>query len=168
MSGGGSVHDYLIDHAGFDWPQLLVGWARLLPSELTVWLMNRFGDLFLVYPDGSVHMLDVGAGRVERVADSRDDFRAKIDEGDNANQWLMIPLVDKLVAAGMRLGPGQCYGYKMPPVLGGDYTVANTCVLPIAEQYGFHADLHEQIKDVPDGTEVRLVPKKHSRRGRKR
>jgi hypothetical protein len=154
----GSVHDYLIDHAGFDWPQLLAGWARLLPSEFTVWLMNRFGDLFLVYPDGSVHLLDVGAGSVDRIADGRSDFLTRIDQDDNANQWLMIPLVDEAVAAGLRPGPGQCYGYKVPPVLGGEYTVENTSVLPIAEHYGFHAELHERIKDLPDGTEIQIVP----------
>ena len=27
-----SVHDYLIDHSGFDWDQLLSGWEWLLPT----------------------------------------------------------------------------------------------------------------------------------------
>src|SRR5262245_29228232 len=121
-----SVHDYLIDHTGFDWPQLLSSWARLLPEELTVWLMNRFGDLFLVFAEGTVHMLDVGGGTIEKVANSRADFRKRIDKNDNANQWLMIPLIDQLVEAGISLQPGQCYGYKVPPVLGGEYTVENT------------------------------------------
>jgi hypothetical protein len=151
-----SVHDYLIDHAGFDWPQLLAGWARLLPREFTVLLMNRFGDLFLVYSDGTVHMLDVGGSTVDCVAASRDDFWTRINQDDNANQWLMIPLVDKLVAAGLTLGPGQCYGYKLPPVLGGTYSVENTAMLPITEHLAFSADLHEQLGSVPDGEQVIL------------
>ncbi len=154
-----TIHDYLVDHSDFDWSRLLSPWARLLPPEFVVWLMNRFGDLFLVFPDGTVHMLDVGAGTVEKVADSREDFRARIDEGDNANQWLMIPLIDRLAETGVRLRPGHCYGYKVPPVLGGAYTVENTAVLPVAEHYSFHADLHEQLKDVPDGSRVELVIK---------
>jgi hypothetical protein len=152
-----NVHDYLIDHAGFDWPRLLSDWAWLLPRELTVWLMNRFGDLILVFPDGTVHFLDVGVGTLERVADSREDFCRKIDEGDNANQWLMIPLVDELVAAGLRLQPGRCYCFKRPPVLGGEYAVDNAALLPIAEHYGFLGSLHGQLKDVPDGGQVELV-----------
>jgi hypothetical protein len=82
--------------------------------------MNRFGDLFLVIDDGSVHMLDIGGGTLTKLAEDRDDFCRKIDEGDNANQWLMIPLVDGVVVAGLKLSPGQCYGYKRPPVLGGE------------------------------------------------
>lgn len=42
-------------------PFRLRDWAWLLPSTLTVWLINRFGDLFVVLDDGTVHMLDVGS-----------------------------------------------------------------------------------------------------------
>src|SRR5260370_26503550 len=94
-----SVHDYLIDHNGFDWPHILSPWAWLLPVQLTVWLMNRYGDLFLVFDDGMVQMLDIGTGTLKCVAVNREEFSTKIDEGNNANEWLMIPLVDRLVPA---------------------------------------------------------------------
>jgi hypothetical protein len=151
-----SIHDYLIDHRGLDWPSLFAEWTWLVPKQCTVWIMNRFGDLFLVFDDGSVHMLDVGGGSLEHVANSRDDFQAKVDEDENANDWFMIPLVDQLLAAGMTLKKGECYSYNQPPVLGGDYTVENTCVLPIAEHYGAYGSIHNQIKDLPDGTQVVL------------
>jgi hypothetical protein len=149
-----SLHDYLIDHRDFDWPMLFKEWTWLVPNELTLWLMNRFGDLFLVFEDGSVHMLDVGGGTLEPVASSREDFGFKIDEDENANNWLMIPLVDELVAAGITLQKGQCYSYKKPPILGGDYTVENTCILPVSEHYRIYGLIQNQIKDLPDGTEV--------------
>jgi Domain of unknown function (DUF1851) len=66
---------------------------------------------------------------MERLADSRDDFATRIDVGDNANNWLMIPLVDQCVAAGLTLSQDQCYGYKIPPIevgqCGGRYAVEN-------------------------------------------
>ncbi len=151
-----NVYDYLLEHSEVDWAAVLAPWRFLLPSNLTVWLVNRFGDLFIVLDDHSVRMLDVGGGTLERVADSRDHFYDLLDLDDNANQWLMIPLVDKLVGAGKCLKPGYCYGYLISPVLGGDYTVANTTVIPIHEHYGLNASLHEQIKDLPDGTPVKL------------
>src|SRR5688572_18857058 len=155
-----TLDDYIIDHRGVNWPSVLRDWSWLLPPTLTVWIMNRFGDLFIVLEDGTVHMLDVGGGTLKKVAESRDDFVSKLDEGDNANQWLMIPLIDRLVAAGLTLREGQCYSYKQPPVLGGDYTVENTCVLPIPEHHGAYASIHNQIKDLPDGTQVVLNVKK--------
>lgn len=151
-----SIHDYIIDHRTFDWPSLLRGWTWLIPPAFTVWIMNRFGDLFLVLNDGNVYMLDVGCGTLRKIAENRDDFATKMDEGDNANQWLMIPLIDRLVSQGITLANGQCYSYKRPPVLGGAYALENTCILPIAEHYGAYGSIHLQIKDLPEGTEVVL------------
>lgn len=151
-----NIDDYLIDYSELNWSQLLPPWGRLLPAEITPWLMNRFGDLFVILDDESIHMLDLGRGTFERVADSRDHFCDLMDEQENANQWLMIPLVDKLVAAGKVIEPGFCYGYEQSPVLGGAYSVENTIVLPVAEQYDVNATIHEQIKDLADGAKVML------------
>ena len=151
------VHDYLIDQSGKDWPDLLSGWSDTLPSEFTVWLVNRFGDVFVVFEDGSVHVLDVGIGAVERIADNRDHFADQIDFGDNANNWLMIPLVDQCVAAGLTLAANQCYGYKIPPILGGQYSVENVEPTDLSVHYSLLADIFRQTKDLPDGTRIRTV-----------
>ena len=110
------ITDYLLDSEGIDWTRSLATWRWLLPAEFTVWLANRFAELFLVVPDGSLHMLEVGAGTLTKLAESRDDFCTKIDEGNNANEWLMIPMVDRMIAAGFTLESGQCYGFKIPPI----------------------------------------------------
>jgi hypothetical protein len=146
--------DYLIDQAGIDWATVLGPLHALLPSELTVWLVNRYGDVVFVRDDGSVSMLDVGGTAVKRLADSRAHLTFLVDESGNANDWLMIPLVDKCVAAGLRLQPGQCYSYRQPPLLGGNYTVANTVIMPLAEHYAFYGMLYDRTKDLPDGTKV--------------
>ena len=149
-----SINDYLIDQSVIDWSKALSSWSWLLPQEFTLWLVNRFADLFLVLPDGTVHMLDVGAGTLSRIANSRDDFCIKIDEADNANQWLMIPLVDSMVAAGVVLQPGQCYGFKTPPVLGGAYVVENIGSLAVWDYLGGCGSIHDQLRDLPNGSQV--------------
>jgi Domain of unknown function (DUF1851) len=154
VSNSTSIHDYLIDHRDFDWAELLSGWGWLVPAEFAVWLMNRFGDLFLILPDGSVHMLDVGAGSLTKMAESREEFSKLINEAGNADDWLMIPLVDRVMAAGMHLQPGQCYSLLIPPILGGDYTTENMVILPIFEHFGVYGSYHEQLRDVSDGTQV--------------
>jgi hypothetical protein len=102
-------------------------------------------------------MLDLGSGQLSRVADSRDQFAELLDINDNANNWLMIPLVDRLVAAGTTLGPNRCYGFKIPPVLGGSYDLENVATCDLAVYYSMLADIQRQIKNVPDGTRVKLV-----------
>jgi hypothetical protein len=151
------LQDYLLAHEEFDWPLILADWRWLLPhGESAVLLMSRYGDLFLEFDEGGIHMLDVGNGSLEKVAESSPDFWRKINEAESANNWLMIPLVDQLVAAGNVLEPGRCYSFIIPPVLGGEYTVENTASLKVQEHFGVYASIHDQIKELPDGAQVRL------------
>jgi hypothetical protein len=152
--------DYLIDHSSFDWSILLCEWTWLLPPSFTAWLMNRFGDLFIVLEDETVHMLDVGTGTLRKIAENRADFAEMLDDAENANNWLMIPLIDQLIARGLMLGEGQCYSYKQPPVLGGNYELENIFVLSIQEHYGAYGSIHRQLKDLPDGAQVVIKLKK--------
>jgi hypothetical protein len=150
------MEDYLIDPDSIDWSAALAGWSWLIPAEFTLWLVNRLCDLFIVTDDGSVHMLDIGAGTLKRLAANRDEFCRLIDEGNNANEWLAIPLVDRLVASGLLLEPGQCYGFKVPPVLGGRYEVENCGPLSIPDYLGAYGSIHERLRDVPEGSGVVL------------
>jgi hypothetical protein len=152
-----NINDYLIDQQGRDWPALLAGWKDALPASFTLWLVNRFGDLFVVFDDGSVHMLDVGIGQRRRIANDREHFAKLLDVGNNANHCLMIPLVKACVAAGMVPGAGQCYGYKTPPILGGSYNASNVDIWALEAHYALLAHLYRQTKDMPDGTPFRII-----------
>ncbi|HVU99972.1 MAG TPA: T6SS immunity protein Tdi1 domain-containing protein [Verrucomicrobiae bacterium] len=153
-----NIHDYLIDQTGLDWKSLLDEWRWLLPEELRPWLLTRTGDLFVHLRDDSIHMLDVGAGQLRRMAASRDEFCTKIDQSGVADDWLMIPIVDQLVASGAVLGPGQCYSFRQLPTLGGSYAADNRMVFPIVEHFGAWGLVQRQISEVPDGTEIIIRP----------
>ena len=72
-------------------------------------------------------------------------------------EWLMANVIDDLLEAGAVVGEGQCFGYKTLPIMGGDYTPDNMVPMSAAAWYGFSGYLHEQIKELPDGTHVQLV-----------
>jgi hypothetical protein len=143
---------------------MLSGWAEILPDTFTIWLVNRFGDVFILDEKGTVHLLDITGGRLDRVADSRNHFAKLMDLPRNANNWLMIPLVDQSVKLGMSLAPGQCYGFKIPPLLGGAYEPRNVAPVDLVPNYAFLADIWSQTKDVQDGTPVRLIIGPHPER----
>jgi Domain of unknown function (DUF1851) len=151
-----NIQDYLIDQTGLDWSALLAEWRWLLPQEFSVWLFTRTGDLFITLPDGSIHVLDVGAGELRRVADNRADACVKIDDPKVADDWLMIPVVDQLVASGCVLGSGQCYSYRVVPVLGGSYALEGRVLLPIREHFGAWGSLHRQVAALPDGAQMKV------------
>lgn len=152
-----NLSDYLIDQEGYDWAGILADWAWLLPSDLTVWMVNRFGDLIFVPDDGTVHFLEVGAGSVKQLAESREDFFTQVDVGDNADNCLLIPLTDRCVAAGLTLGPGQCYTFKIAPIFDGKYSIDNIEVGDLVVNYSLLAQIHQQINDLPDGAQIKLV-----------
>jgi hypothetical protein len=153
-----NIHDYLLDETGLDWPSLLEQWRWLLPPEFRVWLLTRTGDLFITLPDGSIHILDVGAGELRRVASSREEACTEIDRPGVAEDWLMIPIVDQLVASGAVLGPGQCYSFRQLPTFGGSYRAENRMVFPIREHFGAWGSVQRQISDLPDGSQVVIKP----------
>lgn len=152
-----NLHDYLIDQNGHDWAGILTEWHWLLPADLTVWMVNRFGDIIFVPDDGTVRFLDIGAGKTKLLADSREDFYTQIDLAENADNWFLISLTDKCVAAGLTLQPGQCYSFKVPLVLGGEYVVDNVGISDLVVNYSLLAQINQQTKDLPDGTQVKVV-----------
>ena len=107
--------------------------------------------------DGSVQYLETSAGRLKKIARSRDDFVGKIDEDNNANDWLMIPLVDRCVGAGKVLAANQCYGFTVSPTLGGAYDLTNIEIHDLAVYLAAMGQIHRQIKDIPHGTRIRMV-----------
>ena len=151
------VRDYLIEQSAFDWQKILANWVPPLPEQFTVWLVNRFGDIFAVYEDQTVNWLRIDTGTITRVACNRDQFCDLVDLAENTNEWLLISVVDDCVANGKVLGPGQCYGYKLPPILGGGYEFDNVGSMDLEVYYSFLADIYRQTKDLPDGTKVTKV-----------
>lgn len=51
---------------------------------------------------------------------------------------------------------GQCYGFKIPPVIRGEHAIENCCVVSIPDYLAAYGSIHNQLRDVPDGTEVVL------------
>ena len=132
----------------------LSAWATIIPQGCRVLRSNLFGDMFLLAPDGLIHMFDRGSFSVERIALSEETFWREVQ--DDPEGWQLRPLADECRRAGKVLMAEQCYAFTIPPVLGGDYSEQNVWVAPWHDWFSFTADLFRQIKDLPDGAVVSL------------
>jgi hypothetical protein len=174
------VNDYLVDHTKLEWHKMLSAWSWLLDDEAEIepWLMNRFGDLFFLDEDGAVLWLNVSDGELSEVAENADEFFAMLESSvdgsdeddsedaadfedeeeseDNAEDWFLMGIVDEAVEAGLKLGPGECYGFKTLPILGGDYVPENLYVSTVEKYWSFCGYVHAQIDGLPDGAEVEI------------
>jgi hypothetical protein len=69
----------------------------------------------------------------------------------------MVSLVDACRKAGVKIGPNQCYGFKIPPMLGGSYEVENMEPTDLSVHYSLLGEICEQTKDLPRGTKVKRI-----------
>lgn len=118
--------------------------------------MNTFGDLFWIDEGGSVCLLNFAEGSNEVLAESEDDFLSKIDDEEAASDWLLLDLVDELKVSEVRAKRGQCFGFKLLPILGGDYIVSNIYSSNIGEYWAFCGDVHRQLDGLPDGAPIEI------------
>jgi hypothetical protein len=116
-------------------------------------MCSASGDVFYEAPDGTIHWLDTGQGTLARIAACRNEFLEAMRR-DNGAEWLLSPLIDQLLEAGKVLLVGQCFAFRVLPILGGSYSAENMVPMSAAGWYGFSGYAHGQIKDLPEGAQV--------------
>jgi hypothetical protein len=135
----------------------LASWRWKVGDSSQVVALSLSGDIFFKDGSGSVHWLDTGAGTTELIALSEVEFWAVLGDPSRAADLLLQQVVELFLQANGPFPPGKCLGYKTLPVLGGDYAGANRVLMPAAEHFAFTGDVHQQIKDLPDGTNIEFT-----------
>lgn len=155
------MNPYLvIDIESLDLVTALKDWRWLIGPDAQALYVTAAGDVILTYDSGLVALLDTGGGDVEVIARSVEAFEQALSDPENLADWFAAYVVGQLREQGVLLGPGQCYGYTTLPVFAeGSYGPENRFVLSALEHLAFTADVHKQIKDLPDGAKVRIKGK---------
>jgi len=146
-----------IDPSGIDCNRLLSSWRWLVnesyvPIELTI-----FGDWFLLAHDGAVFLLDVVAGELRQIAESKEQFAQERSTREALDDWFMADLAMLCWEQGLRPEPGQCLSYKVPPVLSGELALSNIEVCDLAVHQSIMAQMHEQVRDLPPDTQINRI-----------
>jgi hypothetical protein len=134
------------------------GWIGLDPAAIVA--TNAFGNVIVRATDGEYWRICPEEWSCERIAHGAVEYAALTQEDDFRTDWEMARLVE---LARQKLGPlpeGRCYCLKRPAVIGGSYDEANLGCISVDELIAFSGDMAEQIKDVPDGSQIQveLVP----------
>jgi hypothetical protein len=156
-------NDLIIDIEQVNVERLIEDWRWLTGKDKTPIIVSSIGDLFLQDTNGGIYWLNVGEGKLSRVADSADEFEKKLKDDGQVREWFLVDLIAELKAAGHELKEQQVYSYKKLPILNGDYSVDNFEITDIEVHFSFAGQIHQQVKDLPDGTRidnVKFIPKK--------
>jgi hypothetical protein len=147
-------NDLTVNPYDVNFDALLGDWRWLVGPSLSPVVITALGDLFLRGEDGSIHWLDTVAGRLTKVAADAEEFKALMVQPEHLDEWFMPQLVGDLKEAGVSLGTGQCYSYKVPPVLSGPIDPSNIEPADLLIHFSLMGQIHRQVKDLPEGTPI--------------
>jgi hypothetical protein len=117
-------------------------------------VVSSLGDMFLADAEGRVSWLDTGAGQLQQVASSRDEFKRLVQQRENADEWFVPELVGDLMSTGVQLSPGQCWSYKTPPILGGEIEPDNFEPADLSVHFSILGQIHRQVRHLPPGSQI--------------
>jgi len=147
-------NELTVSSDGVDLDGLLSEWRWLADESFHPVVISALGDLFLRHDDGRIFWLSAGWGQLTEVATSAEEFKRRMVQRANANERFVPDLVGDILTAGQRLGPGECFGYKHPPVLGGEIEPDNFEPTDLQVHFGILGQIHRQVKDLPPGTPI--------------
>jgi hypothetical protein len=142
--------------SGADWPSsILEAWRWLIgPQSFLIVRVTAMGSLFLQDPAGAIFFLDTTEASFERVADSADAFESLFDSSNNRRALLWSFFVRELRQRGIELKQGECYGWKLPPCLGGKPNFDNVEPTDIGVHVSMQGQIHQQVRAMPPGTRI--------------
>jgi hypothetical protein len=130
-------------------------WTGIEPAEVLA--VNAFGNLLIRDTSGRVWRLCPEDLQCEVVAENNEDLAALLQKANFIADWEMTSLVE---IARAKLGPlaeGARYCLKIPGAMGGEYAESNLGAMSLEELICFSGSVARQIKDLPDGTPIKLT-----------
>lgn len=150
---GADYHHAFIHADERDVVRGLDGWSWLGVQHLKPLVVGAFGDVFFCDGEGIV-VLDTLEGMLKPAARDLPHLREILASEAGRDEWLLDGLVIGARAAGMTPGPGQCYDFKLAPVVGGGFGIDNITTISLVVKLHVAGQLHRQIKDLPEGAKV--------------
>ncbi len=141
---------------GLDTERLLSEWRWLCASQMSLIARNVFGDLFLRDEVGAVFRLNTTIGKFNKVSSSETEFREMAETSDKRKEWFAEPEMLAFGKRGLNPGLSQCIGFSVPTVFAEGGRPETAYVADLYDYVSFLGDLHRQIPDLPDGSQVRL------------
>ena len=131
-------------------------WSWALSDATRILAQNRFGNVLVELGDGSIWRVFPEDLMASKVAASEAEIAGLWTDREFQADWTVGAWIE---LAEPSLGPlkeGQCYGFKLWPVLGGTYEVENMAIKSMLEWLAVSGDVGRQAKDLPPGAEFRL------------
>jgi hypothetical protein len=153
-----TLDDLTVSISHLDRNALLDDWRWLIGPTRVPLLITALGNAFVCDTvDGWVDVIDVGPGTLQRVAASRDELRARLRHREFVVEHFVPQIVARMREGGHVLAPGQVYGFKTPPPLGGEYSADNLQPMDIETHFSTLGQIHDRARSPAEQTPPDVV-----------
>jgi hypothetical protein len=136
----------LIEASHYDTLHLLADWRWLIPNAAMPLFLSAFGDWVFCHPDGSIWVLSLLEGTYEQIAHNA----AEYNRLKTSQRWLeetFLAAWQPIAAAhGLEPAKDECLGWKIHPLIGGKFEVANLQLFTMRDYQCSMGQLHRQIR----------------------
>ena len=139
-----------------DSADILSCWQWQTAEMRALIIVSFLGDIFFEGNDKAVYWLTTDNCNVTKVAENINAFDEMLNDENNIDKWFLPSLVQKLIEAGKVLTENQVYSYKIMPFIGGEYSIENIEPVDMSVHFAFSGQICEQIRDLPNGTRVKI------------
>ncbi|HLO90139.1 MAG: hypothetical protein ACM3ME_08165 [Chloroflexota bacterium] len=84
--------DLSIDFSNMDSNKLIADWIWLIGNDKKPIMISCIGDMFLQDNNDKIYWLNVGEGLLDFVSNSFDDFKLRLKDDSQVDEWFMIGL----------------------------------------------------------------------------
>lgn len=154
-----SLKELTLNISEINTDDILSCWQWAIEDMVAITLISSLGDIFFIGKDNCVHWLQCDCGTLTMVANDIQHFKELLQDDEYIDNWFLPNLVKKLIEAGKVLKENQVYSYTIIPAIGGAYSLDNIEPTDISVHFALSGQICQQIKDLPDGTSVKIVLK---------
>jgi hypothetical protein len=155
------IEDITVNPEGIDWQSCLQHWSWLLKKmpEFNIWLVTKFGEIFVVADSGEVWFLSTSNASYEKVANSQQEFWSLLIDPEELNYYFMSGVLNLLHESGFLLEQGQCFGFHVPCVFEEcKFEVKNFKCIGIESYLIGLGDMLGKLVDSANGEKIRFKP----------
>lgn len=149
-----TLNDLTISAQGVDMDSILDDWTWAMPEPMRPVLLTALGDAFAQGQSGAVYFVDAVRGEIRAVADDGASFQGMLRDARFVTEHMQPAQVVACRQAGLGLDVQQVYGHRKPLVLGGADEIDNFEATDVAVHLSVHGQIHQQVRDLPDGASV--------------
>ena len=139
---------------GLDLNNLLREWQWILPETFKPIQLTKFGDWFFTDSAGQVFLLDLVEGNLVQVAESIAEYNTLKDNRDKKSEWFLDGFVFRCDKEALHLRPGECYGWRIHPVIGGKFEFENIQIFSLEVYQSLMGQLLCQWKKLKPGDPI--------------